>query len=123
MSVLEHLRQREHVRGPFLVIAPLATLGNWKREFESWTNMNVVVYHDSEGGVETREFIKQNEFYYKEHADYYRRRRIFKFNVMITSYNILLSDQEFFESVHWRYVVVDEAHKLYVIYLKKVFKN
>lgn len=35
------------IRGPFLVIAPLSTIPNWQREFESWTDLNVVVYHGS----------------------------------------------------------------------------
>lgn len=35
------------IRGPFLIIAPLSTIPNWQREFESWTDMNVVVYHGS----------------------------------------------------------------------------
>ena len=30
---------------PFLVIAPLSTIHNWQREFENWTDLNVVVYH------------------------------------------------------------------------------
>lgn len=114
VSVLEHLRQREHIRGPFLVVAPLATLGNWKREFDTWTSMNCVVYHDSEGGAETRKFIRDHEFFYTESegSEYYRKRRIFKFNVIVTSYNILVSDAELFGNIHWRYVIVDEAHKL-----------
>lgn len=33
------------IRGPFLIIVPLSTVGNWQREFETWTDMNVVVYH------------------------------------------------------------------------------
>ncbi len=33
------------VRGPYLIIVPLSTLGNWQREFENWTDMNVIVYH------------------------------------------------------------------------------
>lgn len=33
--------------GPFLVIAPLSTIGNWIREFDTWTDMNVIVYHGS----------------------------------------------------------------------------
>ena len=33
------------INGPFLVIAPLSTIGNWQREFETWTDLNVVVYH------------------------------------------------------------------------------
>lgn len=35
------------VRGPFLVIAPLSTIPNWQREFEAWTDLNVIVYHGS----------------------------------------------------------------------------
>lgn len=30
---------------PYLVIAPLSTIGNWQREFETWTDLNVVTYH------------------------------------------------------------------------------
>ena len=37
--------QRYGVRGPFLVIAPLSTISNWQREFETWSEINAVVYH------------------------------------------------------------------------------
>ena len=33
------------VEGPYLIIVPLSTLGNWQREFETWTDLNVIVYH------------------------------------------------------------------------------
>lgn len=33
------------IPGPFLVIAPLSTIGNWQREFETWTDLNVITYH------------------------------------------------------------------------------
>ncbi|CEG37115.1 snf2 family nterminal domain containing protein [Plasmopara halstedii] len=109
-SILEHLRQREFIRGPFLVVAPLATLGNWKREIETWTTMNCVVYHDSEGGSEIRAFIREQEFHFA--SEVHRRRGIYKFNVLVTSYQTLMMDAEFLDSVHWRYIVIDEAHKL-----------
>lgn len=35
------------IRGPFLIIAPLSTIPNWQREFEGWTDHNVIVYHGS----------------------------------------------------------------------------
>uniref|UniRef100_K3X0Z6 Uncharacterized protein n=1 Tax=Globisporangium ultimum (strain ATCC 200006 / CBS 805.95 / DAOM BR144) TaxID=431595 RepID=K3X0Z6_GLOUD len=109
-AILEHLRQREHIRGPFLVVAPLATLGNWKREIETWTSMNCVVYHDSEGGADIRAFMREQEFYYA--SDVYKKRGIYKFNVLVTSYQTLMADAEYLEAIHWRYVVIDEAHKL-----------
>ncbi|TMW56968.1 hypothetical protein Poli38472_002893 [Pythium oligandrum] len=109
-SILEHLRQREHIRGPFLVIAPLATLGNWKREIETWTSMNCVVYHDSEGGADIRAFIREQEFYFPNES--YKRRGIYKFNVLVTSYQTLMADAEYLDTIRWRYIVIDEAHKL-----------
>lgn len=32
---------------PFLVVAPLTTLGHWVREIETWTDLNVVQYTGS----------------------------------------------------------------------------
>ena len=49
-AFLEHLRRVEGNNGPYLVIVPLSTLNNWKREVEGWTDMNSVVYHDPENG-------------------------------------------------------------------------
>jgi len=37
----------ENYKGPFLVIAPLSTLAFWKRTVEEWTNLNAVLYYDS----------------------------------------------------------------------------
>ena len=33
------------IRGPFLVVAPLSTIANWQREFETWTDINAITYH------------------------------------------------------------------------------
>ena len=30
LAFLDHLRMHEHVRGPFLVVAPLSTLAHWQ---------------------------------------------------------------------------------------------
>jgi SNF2 family DNA or RNA helicase len=72
-------------------------------------SMNVVVYHDAEGGADGREVIRNNEFYFDERT---RRMGIFKFNVLITSNSVVLKDWQHFEKIRWRYVVVDEAHSL-----------
>ena len=39
ISVLESLRRVGGVRGPFLLVAPLTTLGHWQREIRTWTDM------------------------------------------------------------------------------------
>ena len=33
------------------IIAPLSTLPHWKREFDTWTRFNTVLYHDVGGRV------------------------------------------------------------------------
>jgi SNF2 family DNA or RNA helicase len=105
IGVLEHLRGHEHVRGPFLIVAPLSTLPNWKREFENWSGMNVVVYHD-QGGAEGRwERVARARAYAaaNAHLRWTRRRliretefkfvgdrylKLFKFNALITSFEV-----------------------------------
>ena len=37
IAAMWHLFTVEKIRGPFLVIAPLATISKWKREVEKWT--------------------------------------------------------------------------------------
>jgi len=61
ISVLEYQRQFGKSKGPFLVMAPLTTLGHWQREIQTWTDMNVVVYS---GSGADRQVIQQNELFY-----------------------------------------------------------
>uniref|UniRef100_A0A4W5NBG0 Uncharacterized protein n=1 Tax=Hucho hucho TaxID=62062 RepID=A0A4W5NBG0_9TELE len=51
------------LRGPFLIIAPLSTITNWEREFRTWTEINVIVYH---GSQISRQMIHQYEMYHKD---------------------------------------------------------
>lgn len=49
--------------GPFLIIVPLSTISHWQREFERWTEMNLIVYH---GNALSRELIRDFEWYYED---------------------------------------------------------
>jgi SNF2 family DNA or RNA helicase len=98
------------VRGPFLILAPLSTLGHWKREFDDWTDMNAVYYHDVGAGGEGRALIREHDWYYTPtRGRDPSREGIYKFNVLITSYQCLMSDWEYLSTIKWRYVVVDEV--------------
>lgn len=45
LAVLDFVRRTDLLyKAPFLLIAPLTTLQNWKREIQTWTEMNVVVF-------------------------------------------------------------------------------
>ncbi|CAH0404772.1 unnamed protein product [Chilo suppressalis] len=96
------------IRGPFLIIAPLSTIPNWQREFEGWTEMNVVVYH---GSQQSKSMLQEYEFYYKnENGEPIKE--ITKFNVLITTFEIIVTDFQELKSFNWRICVIDEAHRL-----------
>ncbi|XP_059048856.1 chromodomain-helicase-DNA-binding protein 7 [Achroia grisella] len=96
------------IRGPFLIIAPLSTIPNWQREFEAWTEMNVVVYH---GSQQSKSMLQEYEFYYKN-EDGEPIKEITKFNVLITTFEIIVTDFQELKSFNWRICVIDEAHRL-----------
>ncbi|KAL3319911.1 choline dehydrogenase 6 [Cichlidogyrus casuarinus] len=103
---------RARVQGPFLVIVPLSTVGNWSREFENWSDMNAVVYHGS--GV-SRNMIREYEIFYrkkKSAGPSALRTDLYKFHALITTFETLMSDIEFFASIKWVASIIDEAHRL-----------
>ena len=105
VTFIEHMRRTEYNPGPYLIIVPLSTLSHWKREVETWTDMNVVVYHDVMRGRESREFIRQHEFYYPG------SKRV-KFHVLCTTYEVLIGDIEILSHLPWQQVTIDEGHRL-----------
>ncbi|XP_038070305.1 chromodomain-helicase-DNA-binding protein 8-like isoform X2 [Patiria miniata] len=100
--------QKFGIQGPFLVIAPLSTIANWQREFETWTDINAVVYH---GSAQSRHMIAEYEMYYKDSKGR-RIPNVYKFKVLITTYEIVLADCQELSEIEWRVVVIDEAHRL-----------
>lgn len=36
---------------------------------------------------------------------------MYKFNVLLTTYNILMSDLEVLQDIHWKYLIIDEAQR------------
>jgi SNF2 family DNA or RNA helicase len=80
--------QRAGIYGPFLVIAPLSTIANWQREFESWSDFNVVIYH---GSIYSRRLINEYELYYRD-ASGKVITDAFKFNVIVTTYEVMLGE-------------------------------
>ncbi|XP_054161292.1 chromodomain-helicase-DNA-binding protein 7-like, partial [Oppia nitens] len=96
------------INGPFLVIAPLSTIGNWQREFETWTDLNVITYH---GSSASRNVLQEYEMYYKN--DKYKKiSGIYKFQVMITTFEIVLTDCLELREIHWKSCIIDEAQRL-----------
>lgn len=97
------------VYGPFLVIVPLSTVANWQREFENWSDFNVVVYH---GSSTSRNMIQEYEIFYRRRPSNAIRHDVYKFHALVTTFEILMSDIEFFGKIQWAATVIDEAHRL-----------
>ncbi|KAJ8272581.1 hypothetical protein GJAV_G00090900 [Gymnothorax javanicus] len=96
------------VEGPFLVIAPLSTITNWEREFAGWTDMNAIVYH---GSLASRQMIQQYEMYCKDDKGHLIP-GAYKFDALITTFEMVLSDCPELREISWRCVIIDEAHRL-----------
>ncbi|KAI7865420.1 P-loop containing nucleoside triphosphate hydrolase protein, partial [Spinellus fusiger] len=96
------------VKGPFLVIAPLSTILHWERAFKAWTDLNVVDYR---GSSLSRNLIVETEFYYKDiHGCVIPNR--YKFDVIVTTYEMAMAGVSQLRQVPWKCAVFDEAHRL-----------
>jgi len=95
------------VSGPFLVVAPLSTVPNWVNEFKRFApKVPCILYHGNlEERVKLRE--KLSEVTTCDEVDGKPM-----MNVVVTSYEIAMNDRGAFSSLMWRYIVVDEGHRL-----------
>lgn len=92
------------VKGPFLIAAPLSTLPNWVREFHKFApKIPVILYHGSQ--EERLRMRSQLEPVIVE-GD------ITAFPVVVTSYEICMRDQRSMYSLDWKYIIVDEGHRI-----------
>ncbi|KAF7684488.1 Chromodomain-helicase-DNA-binding protein 8 [Astathelohania contejeani] len=98
---------------PVLVVAPLSTIIHWEREFTTWTDLRVLVLHATLAG---REIIYEYEFYSKNNNniknDLSRNCTFLLFDVLITTYEVVISDYSRFQEIKFGVGIFDEAHRL-----------
>ena len=105
VSMINYLFKNLQYPGPYLIIAPLITIPHWQREFEGWTDMSVVVYH---GNLDSREIIREYDWNFNKKD----KGPPFRFNTLITTYEMIMSEKHLFSSMNWKYLAIDEAHRL-----------
>ncbi|KAG6887770.1 hypothetical protein C0992_010819 [Termitomyces sp. T32_za158] len=92
---------KENISGPHdphLVICPLSVLSSWEAESARWIpSMRVIRFH---GPNNERERLKHN----------LRGER--HFDIMLTTYETYVAEDQWFKNNRWTYCVLDEGHKI-----------
>lgn len=103
IALIAHLKTKT-TTGPYLVVAPLATLPNWVREFVKWLpELPVVRYH---GTAQERDKLWRKSLHVN-------KRKNPDYPVIITSYEVAIRDAKKLNAVSpFTYLVVDEGQRL-----------
>lgn len=98
IALLAHLAVEHEVWGPHLVVVPTSVILNWEIEFKKFLpGFKVLTYYgNQQERKEKREGWTNDD----------------KWNVWITSYNIVTKDQQIFRRKAWHYMILDEAHNI-----------
>ncbi|KAM9477081.1 lymphoid-specific helicase [Clarias gariepinus] len=90
------------VLGPFLVVAPLSTLPNWINEFKRFTpEVSIMLYHGQ--AKERMNLVKKIR---KPQGS------LHMCPVVVTSFEIAMIDRKYLQRFHWKYLIVDEGHRI-----------
>ncbi|KAL1990370.1 hypothetical protein VTN49DRAFT_6209 [Thermomyces lanuginosus] len=98
IALLAHLAVEHEVWGPHLVVVPTSVILNWEMEFKKWCpGFKIMTYY---GNQEER---KQKRRGWTDDSSW---------DVLITSYQLVLQDQQVLKRRNWHYMVLDEAHNI-----------
>ncbi|WFD28001.1 Putative DNA helicase ino80 [Malassezia nana] len=105
ISLMAYLAEVHDIWGPFLVIAPASTLHNWQQEITKFVPaLKALPYW---GNVKDRAVLRK--FWNRKQISYDRDA---PFHVLVTSYQLVVSDEKYFQRVKWQYMVLDEAQAI-----------
>ncbi|XP_050314802.1 chromatin-remodeling ATPase INO80 isoform X2 [Anthonomus grandis grandis] len=104
IAFLCHIAEKYSVWGPFLIISPASTLHNWQQEIAKFVpNFKVVPYWGNPNERKIlRQFWDQKDIYTKDAS----------FHIVITSYQIVITDIKYFNRIKWQYMILDEAQAI-----------
>lgn len=98
IALLAHVAVDHEAWGPHLIIVPTSVMLNWEMEFKKFLpGFKVLTYY---GTIEERR--RKREGWMNDD----------KWNVWITSYALVVQDNQIFRRRDWHYMVLDEAHNI-----------
>jgi len=107
ISLLSHLIYHG-VKGPFLIVGPLSTLANWVKEFTKWTpDIPVLMYH---GTKDERTTLRATKLKCNSQVKGLQIGNMYP--IVITSYEMIMNDRKYLGKMKWKYIIVDEGHRI-----------
>ncbi|XP_045852058.1 probable global transcription activator SNF2L1 isoform X4 [Meles meles] len=98
IALLGYLKHYRNIPGPHMVLVPKSTLYNWMNEFKRWVpSLRVICFV---GDKDVRAAFIRDEMMPGE------------WDVCVTSYEMIIKEKSVFKKFHWRYLVIDEAHRI-----------
>ena len=70
--------------------------------------MNCIIFH---GSAASRDLIYDTEWFYPGTG---KNPKVYKFNVLITTYEVVLYESARLKRVPWAYLIIDEGHRIKV---------
>ncbi|KAG5844892.1 hypothetical protein ANANG_G00132990 [Anguilla anguilla] len=98
ISLLGYMKHYRNIPGPHMVLVPKSTLYNWMNEFARWVpSLKAVclIGDREERNAFIRDVLLPGEW-----------------DVCVTSYEMLIREKTVFKKFNWRYLVIDEAHRI-----------
>ncbi|KAK3087350.1 hypothetical protein FSP39_004956 [Pinctada imbricata] len=104
IALISHIVNMRVV-GPFLVCAPLSTLPNWYSEFRRFApKVPVVLYHGTKDERDRKRVKIRRLVSVTPEVQVYP--------VVITSYEVTIRDRKVLQNFDWKYLIVDEGHRI-----------
>ncbi|KAK9448209.1 SNF2 family N-terminal domain-containing protein [Limtongia smithiae] len=98
ISLLSYLACEKQVWGPHLIVVPTSVMLNWEMEFKRFApGFRILTYYGNPGQrKEKRRGWNDDD----------------SWDVCITSYQLVIHDQNAFRRKQWQYMILDEAHNI-----------
>ncbi|KAK2975777.1 hypothetical protein RJ640_014600, partial [Escallonia rubra] len=110
IALLSYLKVCQKLPGPFLVLCPLSVTHGWVSEIANFApKLRVLCYI---GDKEQRRNLRRSM--YKHVKEQFLSPDVprLPFDLLLTTYDIALVDQDFLSQMPWHYAVIDEAQRL-----------